>query len=129
MYVSYCVVTLVAVAANGFSGVAAMTRFGPIMRNLEPALEKVGIPETWLVFPIGFFKAAGAVGLLLGLVGVPLIGLAAAVGLVLYFVCATYTHLRVSDYSPQFYLGACFFLPLAVAALARSSHRSPLGDR
>jgi hypothetical protein len=54
--------------------------------------------------------------LLLGLAGVPLVGTAAAVGLVLFFVCAVYTHVRASDYSPQFAL-AVGFLVLAVATL------------
>ena len=40
----------------------------------------------------------------------------AAIGLVLYFVCALYTHIRVSDYSSTFAL-ANFFLALAVATL------------
>jgi hypothetical protein len=47
---------------------------------------------------------------------VPLIGTAAAIGLVLFFVCALYTHVRASDYSSQFGL-AIGFLLLAVAAL------------
>ncbi len=41
---------------------------------------KAGVPESWLTFPIGTLKAAGAVGLLLGLIGVPRIGTAAAIG-------------------------------------------------
>jgi len=66
--------------------------------------------------PIGTLKTAGAVGLLFGLIGVPLIGTAAAIGLILFFVCAIYTHVRARDYSPQFAL-AIGFLSLAVAAL------------
>ena len=46
----------------------------------------------------------------------PLIGTAAAIGLVLFFVCAIHTHLLARDYSPQFDL-AIGFLLLAVAAL------------
>jgi hypothetical protein len=118
MSIAYLVVTLSAVAANAFSGIAAMTRFKPIMRTLRPALAKVGVPESWLVFPIGFLKTAGAIGLLIGLLGVPVIGTAAAVGLILFFVCATYTHVQVGDYSSQFFLASCFFLPVAVATLA-----------
>ena len=53
---------------------------------------------------------------LLGFIGVPLIGTAAAIGLVLFFVCAIYTHLLARDYSPQFGL-AIGFLLLNVAAL------------
>ncbi|MBO0876647.1 MAG: DoxX family protein, partial [Pseudonocardia sp.] len=61
-------------------------------------------------------KTAGAIGLLLGLLGVPLIGPAAAIGLVLFFVCAVHTHLLARDYSAQFGL-AIGFLLLAAAAL------------
>lgn len=113
----YLAVALVTAAANTFSGVAAITRFAPVMRTLRPALATAGVPESWLVFPIGIPKVAGAAGLLLGILGVPLVGTAAAIGLVLYFVCAVYTHLRVSDHSFQFGL-ANGFLALAVATLA-----------
>jgi hypothetical protein len=117
VHVTYVLVTLVAVVANAFSGLAAMTRTEPIMKTLRPAMAKAGVPDSWVVFPIGTLKTAGAVGLLLGLVGVPLVGTAAAIGLVLFFVCAAYTHIRVSDYSSTFFLGACFFLPLAITVL------------
>ncbi|KAB8194661.1 DoxX family protein [Nonomuraea phyllanthi] len=117
MSTAYVVTALVTVAANAFSGFAAMTRLGPVMRVLSPALARAGVPESWLVWPIGALKALGALGLAVGLAGVPLVGTAAAAGLVLYFVCALYTHLRVSDFSPQFYL-AIAFLGLAVATLA-----------
>ena len=46
----------------------------------------------------------------------PVVGTAAAVGLVLFFVCAVYTHMRADDYSLQFGL-AMSFLALAVATL------------
>jgi hypothetical protein len=112
MLTAYVVVTLMAIAANTFSGVAALVHFKPII----PGMVKAGVPESWLIFPIGTLKIAGAVGLLLGLFGVPLIGAAAAIGLVLFFVCAIHTHLLARDYSPQFGL-AIGFLFLAAAAL------------
>src|SRR5829696_10537634 len=113
MFTAYVVVTLLAIAANTFSGVAALVHFKPII----PGMLKVGMPESWLTFPIGTLKTAGALGLLLGLIGVPWIGTAAAIGLVLFFVCAVYTHIRASDYSLQFGL-ANGFLILSVATLA-----------
>lgn len=113
MTTAHLAVTLVAVAANAFSGIAAMRRFSRIM----PAMTRAGVPESWLVFPIGTLKTAGAAGLLLGLLNVPMVGTAAAVGLVLFFVCAVYTHVRASDYSPQFGL-AIGFLLLAASVLA-----------
>lgn len=112
------VVLIVAIVANAFSGIAAITRFGPVMATLGPALERAGVPTSWLVFPIGTLKLAGAIGLLLGLFGVALVGIAAAAGLVLYFVCAVYTHLRVGDNSVADLAPPGFFLALAVAALA-----------
>ncbi|MFF0495269.1 DoxX family protein [Nocardia aobensis] len=117
MFVAYLTVMLVTIAANTFSGVAAVTRFAPVMATLAPAMETAGIPQSWLTFPIGTLKLAGAAGLLLGVLGVPYVGTAAAIGLVLYFVCAAYTHIRVADYAQTFYLAVGLFLPLAVACL------------
>jgi hypothetical protein len=112
MFTAYVVVAVVAIAATAFSGVAALVHFKPIL----PGMAKAGVPESWLTFPIGTLKTAGAIGLLLGLIGVPLIGTAAAIGLVLFFVCAVYTHVRAGDYSSQFGL-ANGFLALSVATL------------
>jgi hypothetical protein len=111
MFTAYGV-ALLAIVANTFSGIAALAHFKPII----PGMLKAGVPESWLTFPIGTLKTAGALGLLLGLIGVPLIGTAAAIGLVLFFVCAIQTHLLARDYSPQFGL-AIGFLLLNVAAL------------
>ena len=126
MFTAYVVVTLMAIAANPFSGVAALVHFKPIL----PGMAKAGVPESWLTFPIGTLKTAGAVGLLLGVIGVPLIGTAAAVGLILFFVCAIYTHMRAGDYSPQFGLasgllllaGAALVLDLATAGVSIHGH-------
>ena len=121
MDTAYLVVALLAIAANAFSGVAALVHFRPII----PGMARAGVPESWLTFPIGTLKTAGAAGLLLGLAGVPLIGTAAAAGLVLFFVCAVSIHLRAGDYSPQLGL-AIGFLLLAVAALALGLASSPV---
>ena len=112
MNTAFVVVTLLTIAANTFSGVCALVHLKAIL----PGMERAGVPESWLSFPIGTLKTAGAAGLLLGLVGVPLVGTAAAIGLVLFFVCALYTHIRASDYSVQFGLANGFLL-LAVGSL------------
>jgi hypothetical protein len=122
MDTAYLVVALLAIAANAFSGVAALVHFRPII----PGMARAGVPESWLTFPIGTLKTAGAAGLLLGLAGVPLIGTAAAAGLVLFFVGAVSIHLRAGDYSPQLGL-AIGFLLLAVASLALGLASSPVG--
>src|SRR3954454_8285414 len=98
VFTAYPAVPIGTVAANGFSGIAALLHWKPIL----PGMEKAGIPVSWLTFPIGTLKTAGAVGLVLGLVGVPYVGAAAAAGLILFFVCALYTHVRSGDISSQF---------------------------
>ena len=112
MSTTFLVVTLIAVLCNGFSGIAALLHFGPIL----PGMTRAGVPESWLTFPIGTLKTAGAVGLPAGVLGVPQVGRAAAIGLVLFFVCALYTHTRARDYTAQFGLTVAFLL-LNVAAL------------
>jgi uncharacterized membrane protein len=108
MFAGYVVVAVLAAAANIW---AAMTDF-TTERALANAA-KVGVPPSWL-FPLGALKAAGALGLLVGM-AVPVIGVAAAIGLVLFFVCAIFAHLRVSWYSTIPFPAA--FLLLAVGAL------------
>lgn len=105
-------VTLAAIAANGFSGIAALMHFRPILAGMARA----NVPASWLTFPIGTLKTLGAVGLAGGLLFAPL-GLTAATGLVLFFVCAIYTHILAGDYGAQFGL-AIGFLALNAAALA-----------
>lgn len=115
MSAAYVVVTLLAVLANGY---AAAVDFLPTDRAVANAV-RVGASRAWLR-PLGVVKAAGAVGLLVGL-AVPAIGVAAAVGLVLYFVCALVAHVRVRWYStipiPAVFLllaaGALVLLPVA----------------
>jgi hypothetical protein len=75
-------------------------------------MAKAGVSESWIT-SLGILKAAGAIGLLVG-IGVPLIGTAAAIGLILFFVGAIITHLRAQDYS---FGPAVAFLLLAVDAL------------
>jgi hypothetical protein len=114
MTTAYLAVTLTAIAANGFSGIAALLHFKPIM----PGMASAGVPVSWLTFPIGTLKTAGALGLAAGLAYRPL-GIAAAIGLILFFVCAIYTHLLAKDYTPQLEL-AFGFLALNVATLVFS---------
>src|SRR6266404_9935290 len=109
MFTLYVVVTVLAAAANAFSATLDFIRYKQVLINMARA----GVPESWITM-LGILKAAGAIGLLVG-IGVPLIGTAAAVGLVLFFVGAIITHLRARDYS--FGLAVAFLL-LAVAALA-----------
>ncbi len=91
-----------------FSATLDFIRFKQILINMA----RVGVSESWITV-LGALKAAGALGLLIG-IGVPLIGIAAASGLILFFVAAIVTHLRAHDHS--FGLAVVFLL-LALAAL------------
>lgn len=77
------------------------------------AAEAVRAPQSW-IYPLGTILSAGALGLLLGFV-VPVIGAAAAIGVILYFCAAIAAHLRVGDYH---LLPPAMFLALALATLA-----------
>jgi len=108
MFTVYIIATVLTAAANFFSATLDFIRYKQVLINMA----KAGVPDSWITM-LGTLKAAGALGLLVG-IGVPLIGTAAAVGLILFFVGAIITHLRARDYS--FGLAVVFLL-LAVAAL------------
>ena len=63
---------------------------------VEP-LTEYGVPRSWWPW-LGTAKAAGAIGLLVGL-AVPMIGLLAGIGLVLYFTGAVITVTRARSYA------------------------------
>jgi hypothetical protein len=108
MFAAYIAVTILAAAANIFSAACDFVRY----RQVSLAMAKAGVPESWMT-TLGVLKAAGALGLLVG-IGVPPIGTAAACGLILFFAGAIITHLRAHDFS--FGLAVVFLL-LAVAEL------------
>ncbi len=114
--------------SNLYIGVAAATilvNFGATTGDLTRAafvmktVDEVRIPHSWLPL-LAALKAAGALGLLLGLLGVPIIGTAAAAGLVAFFVGAIYTHVRARVFNTIAFPG--FFLALAAASLRLSLH-------
>lgn len=109
----HIVITAVAAALNLGSGIGSMAR----LKVIYPLLDGARVPRSWLVFPIGVLKAAGGLGLAAGLLGADLLGTAAAVGLVLFWVCALYTHALANFWPKQTFL-AGVFLALAVGALS-----------
>ena len=111
MVIAYVCTTIVAIVANAFVAAADFARAPFVVQNSS----SVGVPASWLT-PLGLLKAAGAAGLLLGLLGVPFIGTAAAGGLVLFFVGAVLTHLRAGDRSASLGFPAGYLL-LAAASL------------
>ena len=108
MFTAYVIVTVVAALWVGFSAFSLLRRATFVV---EPLVE-YGVPQTWWT-PLGSAKALGSVGLLVGLF-VPVIGVLAAIGLILYFAGAVVTVLRARSYKtvafPVLYLA-----PVAVA--------------
>ncbi|MFE9607376.1 DoxX family protein [Streptomyces sp. NPDC006012] len=117
MVTAYVIVTVITVAANAGIVVTDLLRAGFVLANSA----EVGLPQSWLPW-LATAKAAGAAGLLLGLLGARPLGLAAAVGLVLFFLGAIAAHVRSRVYHniafPTGYLGLITAsLVLALATL------------
>ncbi|MEI5133766.1 DoxX family protein [Streptomyces libani] len=93
MSTAYIVVTLLAAAMAGFSAASVFLRAQWVVQPLAD----YGISRSWWPW-LGAAKAAGAAGLLAGLV-LPVIGVLAGVGLVLYFAGAVVTVVRARWYS------------------------------
>lgn len=108
MHVTYIAVTILTSVANGYA--AALNFAGA--ESVKLVADHVQVSQKWMT-PLGAVLASGALGLLLGFV-VPVLGRAAAIGLIVYFLCALTAHLRVRDRQVA---GAASFLLLALAAL------------
>ncbi|MFW5418860.1 DoxX family protein [Nocardiopsis sp. CNT-189] len=92
MSTAYIVVTVLAAAMVAFSALAIFARFTWVVGPLA----EYGVPESWWPW-LGAAKAAGALGLLVGL-AVPAIGVLAGTALVLYFTGALITVIRARSY-------------------------------
>jgi hypothetical protein len=114
MFTAYLVVTLASILINGFAAAADFGR----ARFVLSTMAEVQVAEFWLPL-LGALKAAGAVGLLIGLVWLRPLGIAAALGLVLYFMCAIATHIRAGVLYNIAFPG--LFLALAAASLILSA--------
>jgi len=108
MHISYILITIVVALANSY---AASLNFAGA-ESVKVVARQVRVPESWMI-PLGILLSCGALGLVIGF-ELPMLGTAAAVGLVVYFVCALSAHVRVRD---SHIGGAVCFLVLAVAAL------------
>ncbi|TDE47919.1 DoxX family protein [Nonomuraea mesophila] len=105
----HSIVTVLAAAWVAFSAYAILTRATWV---IEP-LQSYGVPASWWPW-LGAAKAAGAAGLLAGLV-VPVIGILAGIGLVVYFAGAVITVLRARSYKTVVY--PILYLVPVIAAL------------
>jgi hypothetical protein len=117
MFLVYIVTTLLAALANGYA--SSLNFVGA--ESVKVVADRVQVPRKWMV-PLGILLASGAFGLLIGIF-VPVLGTAAGIGLVVYFVGAVAAHLRVRD---RQIAGAVGFLVLVAAALAAElGYRTP----
>jgi uncharacterized membrane protein YphA (DoxX/SURF4 family) len=111
MGIAYLVITILLAAIVTFSGIGKI-RHDP--RIVQVIHELIGVPLKYFPF-LAACEFAGALGVVLG-IWWPLLGVAAGTGLVIYFVGASVSHLRVGDVKG---IGpAAFILVLAAAALA-----------
>ncbi|MFF2808380.1 DoxX family protein [Streptomyces sp. NPDC058000] len=110
MVMAYAIVTVLTIVANAGIAAADFARAEFVLANSA----EVGVPRSWLPW-LGALKGAGAVGLLIGLLGVRPLGIAAATGLVLFFIGAVVAHVRMRVYSTM--VGPVGYLGLAVASL------------
>lgn len=113
MFITYVVITVVTVAINVAIVVADLAKAKFVLANSA----EVGVPHSSLPL-LAALKGAGAVGLVLGLLGLHIIGIAAAAGLVAFFVIAVAAHVRARVFYNIAFPGAYLALALASLSLA-----------
>lgn len=109
--VTLLIATIGCVVINLVEVVAKTLRARFVLDNCA----EVGLDARWLPY-LALVEGAGVVGLVLGFAGLPMIGTAAAAGLVGFFVIAVGVHIRARVLHNIAFPAA--FLLLAVAALA-----------
>ncbi|WP_299539299.1 DoxX family protein [uncultured Streptomyces sp.] len=102
------IATVGCVVANGFIAIADYAKAPFVLANsAEVRLPPAAVPY------LATAKLLGAAGLLLGLLGVPRVGLAAGIGLTAFFVGAVVAHVRARVFHNIAF--PCGYLLLAVA--------------
>jgi hypothetical protein len=120
VFVAYLIVTVITIVANAAAAAADLARAGFVLGNSA----EVGVPPSWLPL-LATLKAAGAAGLLIGMSGVVLdiavlryLGIAAAIGLILFFTGALIAHLRARVFYNLYFPGTFWLLAIASLTLA-----------
>jgi DoxX-like family len=113
VFVAYVIVTIITIVANVGAAAADLGRAKFVLANMK----EIGVRGSWLT-PLGLLKGAGAAGLLIGLLGPRTLGIAAAIGLVLFFAGALAYHLRARVFHNIATPGAYLALAIASAAFA-----------
>jgi DoxX-like family len=113
VFTAYVTIAIVTIVANAVVAIADLAKARFVLANMA----EVGVPRPWLV-PLGILKGAGAAGLLIGLLGLRPLGVAAGVGLVLFFTGALVTHVRARVFHNIAVPGTYFALAAASTVLA-----------
>ena len=93
MRLAYLIVIVLTASANIYAGICDFTLPKWLLSNIK----RLQLEQRWLP-TLGVLKILGGLGLLAGIVVRP-IGIAAAAGLVIYFIGAMFTVLRVRWYA------------------------------
>ena len=117
MSAAYLVITAITILANAWATGADLVP----ARFVVATMTEVRVPRSWLP-PLAVLKAAGAGGLLAGLLGLWPLGVAAGIGLVLFFLGALAVHVRNRVFHNIAFPGTFFALAIASAVLAVAAH-------
>ena len=93
MFIAYIIIAIILSFVLVGSGVAKVRHDARIVHGIH---EVVGVPLRWIPW-LAACEFAGAAGLLIGIFWWPL-GIAAAIGVVIYFIGADIGHVRVKDF-------------------------------
>ena len=108
---TYIAVTVLFALMTAFSALLKIRRDPNVVKIMH---EIVGVPMAYLPI-LAVCELAGALGLVIGILYPPL-GVAAGTGLVIYFIGAVASHVRVGDFKG---IGAAaFMLAVSIAAVA-----------
>ncbi|MEU6584383.1 DoxX family protein [Nocardia sp. NPDC046763] len=108
MNIAYHIVGTVAALWVGFSGYSL---FAQKQFVVDP-LKDYGVPRSWWNW-LATAKSLGALGLIVGFF-IPAIGIAAAVGVILYFLGAVATTIRAHSYKTTIF-PVLYIVPVAAA--------------
>lgn len=111
MLAAYIAVTVVAAIAYAYAAVLNFTHD----KSVAETAGRLGVPVRWMA-RLGFLLGAGSAGLVTGF-AVPVLGTAAACGLVVYFLFAAGAHIRARDTRLLSWINWSAFFSLAVAVL------------
>jgi hypothetical protein len=105
------IATLVCIGANVLVAVADYVSAGFVLKNSA----EVDVPKSALPY-LATLKLAGAIGLVAGLTVVRWLGVAAGIGLVLFFIGAVVAHIRARVFYNIAFPGLYLLLAAAAAA-------------